>query len=60
MVGLVSRCMLNAPDTANDTETTGVCNGSRKLGASRDVHAREHDGVVDLQEIGGDGADLFC
>lgn len=47
-------------DTTNDTDTTGVGDGGGELGTSRDVHARQHDRVVDLQKIGGGGADALC
>ncbi len=48
-------------NTANNAQTTGVRHRRRKLRAGRDVHAGEHDGVVDLQEIGNGRADLlYC
>lgn len=40
-------------DTSNDTETTCIGDSSSELGAGRHVHASQHDGVVDLEKIGG-------
>lgn len=42
------RCVTN---TADDTETAGVGDSSSKLGSSSHVHAGQHDGVLDLQQI---------
>lgn len=57
---LLSEHVWGVADTTNDTNTTGVGDGSGELWASGDVHTGEHDGVVDLQEIGRDRADLLC
>lgn len=46
-------------NTADDPDAAGVGDCSGELGACGDVHAGQHDGVVDLQEIGGDGPDLL-
>jgi hypothetical protein len=47
-------------DAAEDTDASGVCDGGGKLGTSSHVHAREHDGVLDLQQVGELCADLLC
>jgi hypothetical protein len=45
--------------TSNDTQTSGVGNGSGQLGTGGDVHTRQQDWVLDLQEIGGGGSQLL-
>jgi hypothetical protein len=50
-------CVSNATE---DTDAAGVCDGSSELGTSSHVHAREHDGVLDLQQVGELCADLLC
>jgi len=47
-------------DTADDTETASVGDGSSQLGASGHVHAGQQDGVLDLEKIGDGRADLLC
>lgn len=47
-------------NSSNDTDTSGIGDGGGELRTSSDVHAGQHDGVVDLQEIGRDRADLLC
>lgn len=46
-------------DAADNTQAAGVgdCGGEFRTGG--DVHAGEHDGVVDLEEIGRCGAELL-
>jgi len=46
-------------DTSNDTKTSSICDGGGELRAGSNVHARKQNGVVDLQEIGGDRSDLL-
>jgi hypothetical protein len=41
------------------TNTTGIGDGCCELGTGSHVHAGEHDGVCDLEQVGGDRADLF-
>lgn len=38
-------------DTTNDTETSGVGDGSSQLGAGGDVHTSQEDRVLDLEKI---------
>lgn len=45
--------------SSNDTETTGIGDCGSQLGPSSNVHASKHDGVFDLQELGGGGLDLL-
>jgi hypothetical protein len=47
-------------DATEDTDAAGVCDGGSELGTSSHVHAREHDGVLDLQQVGELCADLLC
>ena len=51
------RCVSNAAD---DTKTAGICYRCCEFGASGNVHASEEDGVVDFEEVGDRGAELFC
>jgi hypothetical protein len=46
-------------DATDHTDATGVGDGCCELRAGGDVHAGEHDGVCDLEQVGGDRADLF-
>ena len=39
------------PYTTDDADATGITHSSCKLWASGNVHASQHDGVVDLQKI---------
>ena len=50
-------CVANATDHAN-TASIGDC--CCELRASSNVHASEHDGVCDLEQVGSNRADLFC
>lgn len=45
--------------TANNTDTTSICDCGGQLGASSHVHASQHDRVVDLQEICHGGPELL-
>jgi hypothetical protein len=47
-------------DATEDTDAAGVGHSGCQLGASGHVHACEHDGVLDLQEISKLCADLLC
>jgi hypothetical protein len=47
-------------DTTNDTESTSVGDSGGKLGTSSDVHAREEDGMFDLEKIGDGSSELLC
>jgi hypothetical protein len=46
-------------DATDHTDAAGVGDGCCELGAGGDVHAGEHDGVCDLEQVGRDRADLF-
>jgi hypothetical protein len=46
-------------DATDHTDATGVGDGCCELGTGGNVHAGEHDGVCDLEQVGGDRADLF-
>jgi len=56
---LLSQHVRSVSDTSDHTDTTGVGDGGGELRTSSDVHASKHDGVVDLQEVSGDGAKLL-
>jgi hypothetical protein len=43
----------------NNTETSCIGDGSSELGASGDVHARKHYGMLDLKQIGELCAELL-
>jgi hypothetical protein len=51
------RGVANATD---HTETTGVGDSGRQLGARCHVHASQQNGVVDLEKISDRGTDLLC
>ena len=53
------RRILLLPYTTDDAKTSSVCDSRSQLGTSSDVHAGKHDGMVDLQKIGRDRADLL-
>ena len=57
---LLPKHVWGVANTANDTNTSCVGDGGGELGTGSDVHAGQHDGVVDLEEIGRGGADLLC
>ena len=57
---LLAQHLGGVTDTTNDTKTSGIGDGGGELRASGDVHAGQHDGVVDLQEIGACRAKLLC
>ena len=46
-------------DTADDTETTSICDSGRELWSSSHVHAGKHYRVLDLQQVGKLGAKLL-
>lgn len=43
----------------DDAEAAGIGDCGGKFGAGGDVHTGEHDGVVDFEEVGHGGAELF-
>ena len=45
---------------ANDAETASVGDGGCEFGTCGYVHTGEHDGVIDLEEVGDRGAELLC
>lgn len=47
-------------NATDHTQTTGVGDSGSELGTRSHVHACQQDGVVDLEQIGDRGADLFC
>ncbi len=56
---LLAEHVWGVSNTTEDTETTGIGDGSSELWASGDVHTSQHNWVVDLQEISGGGAELL-
>lgn len=57
---LLTEHVWSVADTADDTDTAGVGDGGGELRPGGDVHAGKHDWVLDLEEIGGGGANLLC
>ena len=57
---LLSEHIWGITDAADDAEATGVGDGCCETGACGDIHPGEHDRVVDFEEIGDRGAELFC
>lgn len=57
---LLSKHVWGVSNTSDDTDSACVGDGCCELRTSSDVHASEHDWVLDLQEIGRDGANLLC
>ena len=56
---LLAKHVWRVSDTTDHAEPACVADGCCELRAGGDVHAGEHDGVVDLEEVGGGGADLL-
>jgi hypothetical protein len=57
---LLAEHVWGVSNAAEDTDASGVCDGSGKLGTSGHVHAGKHDGVLDLEQISELCADLLC
>ena len=47
-------------NAANDSQSTGIGDGCSESRSSRDVHACEHDWVIDFEEVSDRGAELLC
>ena len=45
--------------STNDAESARICDSRCELGASGDIHACKHDGVIDPKEVGYCGAELL-
>jgi hypothetical protein len=56
---LLAEHVWRVPNAANDTQAACVCNGGSELGSGGHVHAGQHDGVLDLQQVGQLRADLL-
>lgn len=56
---LFSKHVWSVANASNDTQTAGICDGGSKLGSCGHVHTCEHDRVVDFEEVGDRGAELF-
>lgn len=46
-------------DATDDAEPAGVGDRGSEFRPGGDVHAGEHDGVVDFEEVGDGGAELL-
>lgn len=57
---LLAQHVWGVSDSANDTDSASVGHGGGELRAGSDVHAGKHDGVVDVEEVGGGGAEHLC
>lgn len=57
---LLAEHVRSVANTTDNTQTTGVGDGSRQLGASGHVHTSQQNGVVDLEQIGDRGTDNLC
>lgn len=57
---LLAQHVGSVTNTANDTETAGVGDGSGQLGASGDVHASKKHRVLDAEQVGDGSSDLLC
>lgn len=57
---LLAQHVRSVSDTTNDTETTSVGDSGSELRAGGNIHAREEDGMLDLEKIGDGGSELLC
>lgn len=57
---LLAEHIWGVSNTSNNTETSGIGDSGSELWASGNIHASQNNWVVDLQKIGGGGADLLC
>lgn len=48
------------PHSSNDTETAGVGDRCCEFGTGGNIHTSEEDRVVDFEEVGDRGTELFC
>jgi hypothetical protein len=60
LVDLLTEHLWGVSDTTNNTETTGIGNGSCELWTSSNIHTRKQDWMLDLEEIRDGSFDLFC
>lgn len=56
---LLAQHVRSVSDTTNDTETTSVGDSGSELRAGGNIHAREEDGMLDLEKIGDGGSELL-
>jgi hypothetical protein len=56
---LFSEHVWGVAHATDHTDATGVGDGCCELRTGSDVHAGEHDGMCDLEQVGRDRADLF-
>lgn len=57
---LLAEHVWGVANSSDNTEATGIGNSGSELRASRNVHASKENWMVDLEEVGGDRAELFC
>lgn len=57
---LLAKHVWSVSYAADDADSSCIRDGSGQLRTSSDVHACQHDRVVDLQKICGGGLDLLC
>ena len=47
-------------NSAHHSDTTGVGHGRREFWSGGNIHAGQHNGMFNLQEVGDRGTDLLC
>lgn len=57
---LLAEHVWGVANSSENTEASGVGNGGSELRAGGNVHTSKHNRVVDLEEVGGNRAELFC
>jgi len=57
---LLAEHVWGVANSSDNTETTSVGDSSSELWAGSNIHASKEDWVVDLEEVGGDRAELLC
>lgn len=56
---LLAQHVRRVTDASDDAETTGVGDCGCEFGTGGYVHAGEHDGVIDFEEVGDGGSELL-
>lgn len=57
---LLAEHVWGVANSSDNTEASGIGNCGSELWAGRNVHTSKEYRVVDLEEVGGDRAELFC
>lgn len=57
---LLAEHVWGVANSSENTEASGVGNGCSELRAGGNVHTSKHNRVVNLEEVGGNRAELFC